>query len=438
MAAASYAKVLAASPDDPVVAIRAYREALEAGDMQLATRAAAVLAKAGVAPADAALLPLADAARRGDTKAASAAIDALSTGPLVILAPSLYAWVACAEGRDPEPSLAVAAKDPVARRFATETRAQIAAAPAKQPLATGVSRLLARLANDLTAGEPSPLSIALTQAALRADPDYDRARILLANALAANKLVDRALVVLDQIDVKSPFAGAAAAERIDILANAGRDGEALAAAKNRVDLKESGPKGPDAADWQRYADLLMTTGNAAEATTWYARIIAADDKGGGTWGAWLQYGGALDQAGRWPEAHEALEKAVARGPAQPLALNYLGFGQVEHGDDIPASIRLLERASILDPKNASITDSLGWAYHVAGDTPRALPLLERAAEGEPTNAEIGDHLGDAYWSTGRHYEARYSWRAALLTADASDTARISAKIANGLPPKALR
>ncbi|MES3109288.1 tetratricopeptide repeat protein [Sphingomonas aurantiaca] len=433
LAAASYAKVLAAAPDDPVVAIRAYREALEAGDMPLASRAAAVLTRAGVAPADAALLPLADAARAGDAKAANAAIATLSTGPLVVLAPSLYAWVAHAEGRDPEPSLATAAKDPVANRFATEARTLIAAAPRRQPLAIGVSRLLARLASDLAAGEPSPLSIALTQAALRADPRYDSARILLADALARNRIVDRALAVLDEVDPKGPFAAAAAAERVEILANADRDGEALAAAKNRVDQPDAEP-----ADWQRYADLLLTTGNPAEAATWYRRIITADGANGGSWGSWLQYGGALDQAGRWPEARDALEKAVARGPAQPLALNYLGFAQVEHGDDIPASIRLLERASRLDPANASITDSLGWAYHLSGDTVRALPLLERAGQGDPANAEIGDHLGDAYWTVGRQYEARYAWRAALLTAEPSDTARLTAKIANGLPPKARR
>ena len=433
LAAASYAKVLAAAPDDPVVAIRAYREALEAGDMPLAARAAAVLNRAGVAPADAALLPLADAARAGDAKAANAAIATLSTGPLVVLAPSLYAWVAHAEGRDPEPSLATAAKDPVANRFATEARTLIAAAPRRQPLAIGVSRLLARLASDLAAGEPSPLSIALTQAALRADSRYDSARILLADALARNRIVDRALTVLDEVDPKGAFAAAAAAERVEILANADRDGEALAAAKNRVDQADAEP-----ADWQRYADLLLTTGNPAEAATWYRRIITADGANGGSWGLWLQYGGALDQAGRWPEARDALEKAVARGPAQPLALNYLGFAQVEHGDDIPASIRLLERASRLDPANASITDSLGWAYHLAGDTARALPLLERAGQGDPANAEIGDHLGDAYWTVGRQYEARYAWRAALLTAEPSDTARLTAKIANGLPPKARR
>jgi tetratricopeptide (TPR) repeat protein len=433
LAAASYAKVLAASPADPVVAIRAYREALKAGDMPLATRAAAVLGRAGVAPADAALLPLAEAARQGDTKAASAAISTLATGPLVVLAPSLYAWAAHAEGRDPEPSLATAAKDPVANRFAAETRTLIAAAPTRQPLAIGVSRLLTRLASDLAAGEPSPLSIALTQAALRADPRYDGARVLLADALARTEIVDRALIVLDEIGPKSPSAAAAAAARIDILANADRDGEALAAAKNRVDQPGAG-----AADWQRYADLLLTTGNPADAATYYQRVIAADADTGGSWAAWLQYGGALDQAGRWPEARDALEKAVARGPAQPLALNYLGFAQVEHGDDIPAALKLLERATRLDPTNASITDSLGWAYHLSGNTVRALPLLETAAQAEPTNAEIADHLGDAYWSVGRHYEARYAWRAALLTAEPSDTARLTAKITNGLPPNARR
>ncbi|WP_416366438.1 tetratricopeptide repeat protein [Sphingomonas aurantiaca] len=268
---------------------------------------------------------------------------------------------------------------------------------------------------------------------MRADSRYDSARILLADALARNRIVDRALTVLDEVDPKGAFAAAAAAERVEILANADRDGEALAAAKNRVDQADAEP-----ADWQRYADLLLTTGNPAEAATWYRRIITADGANGGSWGLWLQYGGALDQAGRWPEARDALEKAVARGPAQPLALNYLGFAQVEHGDDIPASIRLLERASRLDPANASITDSLGWAYHLAGDTARALPLLERAGQGDPANAEIGDHLGDAYWTVGRQYEARYAWRAALLTAEPSDTARLTAKIANGLPPKARR
>ena len=52
-AAAGYAAALAASPDNPVVALRAYREAIRAGDLDLADRAAAVLAAHHAAPADA-------------------------------------------------------------------------------------------------------------------------------------------------------------------------------------------------------------------------------------------------------------------------------------------------------------------------------------------------------------------------------------------------
>ena len=39
------------------------------------------------------------------------------------------------------------------------------------------------------------------------------------------------------------------------------------------------------------------------------------------------------------------------------------------------------------------------------------------------------HLGDIYWSLGRHYEARYAWRAAALTAEEREQADLAAKIA---------
>ena len=48
---------------------------------------------------------------------------------------------------------------------------------------------------------------------------------------------------------------------------------------------------------------------------------------------------------------------------------------------------------------------------------------------EPANSEINDHLGDLYWALGRRYEARYAWRAAALTADDTEQAKLAAKIA---------
>jgi tetratricopeptide (TPR) repeat protein len=488
LAVADYARALAGAPTSAAIAEPAYREALSAGDDALATRAAAVLRASGQAPSDLPLLAISIAAQKGDHAAADTAIATLAGTPIAVLMPSLKAWSAFAAGRNPFAPLAAvnATADPIAARFAGETRAllliargdteagialvdavrsngapidlRLAAAqllfaadrptearalltgddpvlaglregaPVKASLGFGVSRLLARVAADLAAQQgPAPLSIALASAALRAEPDNDRARLLLADALARDRATDRALAVLDAVSPKSPFAAAAAAARITVLANAGRTAEALALAKARAERPDA-----VAGDWQRYADRLATADRPAEAATWYRRIVDANGMAS-DWSAWLQYGGALDQAGDWPGAERALENALTLAPAEPLALNYLGYARAERGEDLPGATKLLERANALRPLDGSIVDSLGWAYHLSGNTSRALPLLERAAAGDPTNAEIGEHLGDAYWTLGRRYEARYAWRAAALTATTADAARIAAKLTDGLP-----
>ncbi|WP_232834037.1 MULTISPECIES: tetratricopeptide repeat protein [unclassified Sphingomonas] len=487
IATPAYARALAATPGDTTVAARSYREAMESGDLALAARAAQALQGSPQAPGDLALFPLAQAAAQGDATAADRAIAGLVDTPLGVLVPALRGWSAFARGADPRPALAAAAtlKDPIAQRLAVETGAllqiargdtdaglatiramqqtgapidlRLAAAQllfargqreparallagddpvlaafrrgvaAEPTLAFGVSRLLARVAGDLAGQGPSVLAVALARNALIADPADDRARLLLASALAAEGMTDGALRQLAAVTPKSPFAPSAAAARIDVLTAADRDDEALALAAMRAKARDA-----TAGDWQRYADRLLAAGRYAEAARWYRRVI--DDGGAaGEWASWMQYGGALEQAGDWPGARAALQKAVALAPSEPLALNYLGYSLADHGEDRPGAIRLLERAQALKPDDSSIADSLGWAYHLAGQNARALPLIARAAQAQPDNAEIGEHLGDLYWAMGRRYEARYAWRAAAVVADGRDGARLAEKLVNGLP-----
>lgn len=61
-----------------------------------------------------------------------------------------------------------------------------------------------------------------------------------------------------------------------------------------------------------------------------------------------------------------------------------------------------------------------------------MPLLEAAVRADPGGARANEHLGDAYWRLGRRVEARYAWRAAEVTADPDDLARLKAKLADGL------
>ena len=486
VAAASYAQALAAAPDNPVVAVRAYREAMEAGDDALIDRAAGVLRRAGVAPADAALLALASAAHTHDAAAAERAIATLSQGSLAVLVPSLAGWLAFERGTDPLAPLEGSGKDVVARRFAGENRAllliasgrtddgmaalrallgvdganfdlrfaavqlltgqqhvdlarslltgddPVLAAARARPvgvppsLAFGASRLFTRIAADLAPGEPTPLSITLTRAALRADPTDDRARLFLAGALSKLGATGHALTVIDSIDPNGPFAGLARTSRVTVLADADDAAAALAAAGAVAARPDASPY-----DQQRYGDRLLDARRFDEAAAAYRRVI---DGGAGDWSSWMQYGGALDQGGHWRQARAALERAVKLAPDEPLALNYLGYAQIDHGEDVAAAALLLERAARLKPDDTSIADSLAWAYFRRGDTARALPMLERAAAGEPGNAIIAEHLGDAYWSAGRRYEARYAWRAASVVADTGDAARLFDKIAHGIDP----
>ncbi|ONF97284.1 Tetratricopeptide repeat protein [Sphingomonas jeddahensis] len=489
LAARRYADALAATPGDTGVAAYAYREAVAAGDLKLAMDSAAVLGNA--APPDADLLILASAAAHHDLAAADAAIARIGKRQFGVMAAPLAAWAAFERGADPLPLLAAAREDTVARRFAGEARglillsqgntreglatlrailgtgqasedlrvlaarlligtrrtaeakslltgeaAPIAAlrarpgAGTKPSLGFGVSALFTRIATDLITGPPGPLPLTLAQAAVMADPANDRAKLLLGYALGRDGQTDRALATLAMVGTDSPYAQAARGGRIQILTDSGRTEAALAEAEA---LARSG----DTVALQRYADLLMTADRPADAAPIYRRIIDKRESTGGEpdWSTWLQYGAALDEADDWPRAHEALAQAVKLAPDEPLALNYLGYAQIVHGEPVAPAKALLEKASKLRPKDPAITDSLGWAYHLAGEPKRALPLIERAALASPTDVEVNEHLGDVYWAVGRRFDARYAWRAAQVVAEDDTAARLAAKIANGPEPQ---
>jgi tetratricopeptide (TPR) repeat protein len=486
-AAAGYAAAMAGAPGNIAIARRAYREAMEAGDDALADRAIEMMDAARASPPDAVLFSYARAVRAGDKVAAAAILKRIAAGPFDFVAGLLDAWTALDAGGDAVARLNTAGSNPVARRYVAENRALLLIATGKvdegalalqallgadqasldlrynaAPLlaakgrpevarallagndsvaaalrntigsgtapstAYGASRLFARLASDLSGGDPTPIVISLARAALRLDPGNDRARILLAQALARGGAADRALATFGQIQPSSPFHEVALQARIAVLRANGEAVGALAGATALSDRKDA-----TSADAVRVGDLLVAAGRNDEAARAYTLAIkrAGDAP---PWTLYLQLGGALDEAGRWPEARKALERAVAMAPDSPVALNYLGYARLEHGEDVSAAVALLERASALRPGDPSIIDSLAWGYFLRGDASKAVPMLELAARGEPANAAINEHLGDAYWSLGRRYEARYAWQAAAVVADAEDSARLAGKIADGI------
>lgn len=496
-AAQAYALALDGAPDNERVAMRAYREAVEAGDKALALRAAHALETQQNLPQDARLLLFGETLSKGDWRGARLWLDRMEeAGGFDFLVPALRAWTDFA-ARDGNP-LAESGAQPgdalgsvylreqrvllllalkqvdeglsaaraltridgrgltmrlaaAARLVALKERGKAlellggdeptiraarAAVEAGKPLpgaidtaSAGTAFLIARVASDLMRESGSSASLTLARIASFSGPGNDAIGLTLAQTLANNGRADEALAVLDGI---APLYAQAVREiRIATLQRAGRADEALAIAQAAVTL-------PDASlyDHARLGDAFSRLNRHGEATAAYREAI---ERAGGNapWNLWLLYGGALDQAGDWEKAKPALERAVAAAPDEPAALNHLGYAMLEHGDDLVEATRLIAKASALRPDDAAITDSLGWAFYLRGQPDQSIPLLERAVVADPTEAAVGEHLGDAYWAAGRHVDARYAWRAALIQAEDADASkRIEGKIADGLPARA--
>jgi Flp pilus assembly protein TadD len=163
------------------------------------------------------------------------------------------------------------------------------------------------------------------------------------------------------------------------------------------------------------------------------RVLAANPDKNSNGPVLFAIGNALDQAGDWKAARPYLERALTTMPGNPVLLNELGYGLIEHGEDMERAEKFLTVAAQLKPDSAAIMDSVGWANYRLGRNDLAISGLERAVAMENAEPEIGEHLGDAYWRGGRRVEARYSWAAARVQADGVMAERLDGKIERGLP-----
>jgi tetratricopeptide (TPR) repeat protein len=294
----------------------------------------------------------------------------------------------------------------------------------------GIGEFLVRLALDLERQDVTDLALSYAQLATFAAPENSETWLVAADLLAKRGQHALALTMLGNVAPDDPFADGLLDRRVQLLDASGAKDQALAAAGAAAQAPSAG-----VADWARLGDLLSEQKKHADSAAAYAKALSLFDPATAhqpEWTLWLLKGGALIEAGNWPEGKAALERAHKLAPDQPLVLNYLGYSQLERRENLAEAERLIQEASRLQPDNHAITDSLGWTHYVRGNLPKAIELLEKAASGEPADPAINEHLGDAYYSAGRRFEARYAWEAALLYAEGDAAERLRAKIDTGL------
>ena len=255
---------------------------------------------------------------------------------------------------------------------------------------------------------------------------------LLALLLSGEKRGDEALALLRTIPANDPMIAEVRDVQTRILTDAKRLDEAYQVAAAATAARDAA-----STDYSRLGDVLQTMKRPAQAADAYGRAISlaqAQNQKNQLWTLLLLRANALQDANRWPEAKAALQQGLALAPDQPLLLNFLGYAELEKGENLDSAEAMIRKASELAPDDASITDSLGWALLKRGKMDEAIATLQRAAEKDGQQAEIQEHLGDALYRSGRRYEARYAWSAALVTAQDEIAGRVKAKLSGGLTP----
>lgn len=123
---------------------------------------------------------------------------------------------------------------------------------------------------------------------------------------------------------------------------------------------------------------------------------------------------SFERLNDWSKAEQDFEQALELDPNHSSALNYLGYMWVDKGIRLAEGLEMINTALLIEPQNAFIIDSLGWAYYKSGEFEQAAIELERALLYSPSSADISDHLGDAYWRLGRELEAEFKWQQATI------------------------
>ncbi len=429
----AYAAAMTAAPGNELVALRAYREAVDSGNRALAIRAVRQLQQTDALPSDARLLVTIDAIGVSDWKAARAALDKIEEqGGYDFLVPIIKSWITfAARDGDPLAILNVQSRGSLTSSYAGEHRALImlalgnkadGIAAAKSLGATDARMVPARLAAaaklsamkdqaaaiDLLYGE-DPV-IAAARATVQAGKPLTGAVDTPAKGLAAllarvsgDLMRDRVSPVALTLarlarfaDPKSEQVALIEAEALD--ANR-RDGEALAAYRA---VAGASPFASSARDGM--VGLLQRLDRTAEGIALAQESIAAP---GAALIDHVRLGEIYARAERHEEAAAAFNSAIAFAAGAdgkgsvPWGLWMLYGGSLERSGDWPKARTALKKAVDLAPGQSQPLNHLGYAMlERRENVPEAMRMIAQASALRPDDAAITDSLGWAHYLLG--------------------------------------
>lgn len=135
-------------------------------------------------------------------------------------------------------------------------------------------------------------------------------------------------------------------------------------------------------------------------------------------------GSLLDQTGRKKEAVAVYRLILEKTETFAPALNNLAYLSAEGYGSPEEALRLALDAFKLEPGNAGVMDTVGYALLKNGRKADALKMLERAVSLLPNEPAVRYHLALAYKETGDRIRAEQSLQKSLALGGGADTAAV--------------
>ncbi len=434
IAANGFAAAAAQNPDDKSLALRAFRQAVNAGDMVLALKGARSLDASGSLPPDGTLLLLSDAVNRRDWKQARALTDRIERERLfAFLTPVVRAWIAFgAHDRDPLAPLAATPAGALAASYAAEHHALLLIATGQEtegvaalsalPLPEGAraSRLRIAVAAALSRRHKGDAALAM----LTGDsPATQRARATLTAHHRLKGAIDTPATGIGELfvrvaaDINKEQAAPLAlhfARMATLLAPTDSEAWLVCAAllsggdAQQAALDALGHISVDdpfaGAVRDARLTLLVRAGRPDQAL---AEAQAATSGGDATGGDWARLGDLLMGATRPAEAAQAYGHALdmAGGEHAPAELAWPLLLQQANAlldaGDWPAAQARASRALTLAPQQPEVLNFLGYSeIEHGGNVSAAAAMIAKASALAPDDPSITDSLGWSWYVRG--------------------------------------
>lgn len=123
-------------------------------------------------------------------------------------------------------------------------------------------------------------------------------------------------------------------------------------------------------------------------------------------------GDAAHYAKRYNLSDSAYLNSLESDPSNAYALNNYAYYLSLRNEKLDLADSLSKRSMVLDPENASYSDTYGWILYQKKEYDTALIYIEKSLEKAPNNAEVREHLGDVLYKLGRLQDAKNAWQKA--------------------------